>query len=213
MRAALKVNYWLKTNSQSTPRLASWSVFDVRILDERDGFVSFIVSGEKANIFEQEAGNHVWQRVSPTERKGRVHTSIITVAVLPIPSEQEIVLNDADLEISNFCSSGNGGQNVQKNATAVRIVHKPTGIVATCQNERSQLQNKIYALSVIRARIKESRDSANSKLIQKQRHDQIGYGERGGKIRTVRVKDNMALCHATNRSKSLKEYLKGKIVF
>lgn len=195
------------------PRRVSWSVFDVRILDERDGFISFLVSGKNTNIFANESGAHSWQRISPTERKGRVHTSLITVAVLSIPTEQEVVLKDTDLLITTFCSSGNGGQNVQKNATAVRIVHKPTGLVATCQNERSQQQNKIYAMSVIRARIKAINDEKTNELTQKQRQEQIGYGGRGSKVRTIRVKDNTVLCHATNRSKSLKEYLKGKIVF
>lgn len=212
-KAVQKANYWSKTNTPFTPRLASWSVFDVSILDERDGFISFLVEGKKTNIFANEAGSHVWQRVSGTERKGRVHTSLVTVAVLTVPSEQEVVLRDSDLTITTFCSSSAGGQHMQKNETAIRIIHKPTGLVATCQNERSQLQNKIYAMSVIRARIKESGAIAKSKSTQKERYDQIGYGERGGKTRTIRVKDNTVLCHITNRTKSLKEYLKGKIAF
>ena len=212
-KVALSLSYWLKTNIPFTPRHASWSVFDVRVLNERDGFISLLISGAKTDIFANEAGTHSWQRVSPTERKGRVHTSLITVAVLPVPSEKEVVLKEADLDITTFCCSGNGGQHMQKNETAVRIVHKPTGLVVTCQNERSQLQNKIYAMSVIRARIQEAGDKATSKSTQKQRKEQIGYGERGGKIRTIRVKDNTVFCHATNRSKSLKEYMRGKITF
>lgn len=212
-KVALSLSYWSKTNIPFTPRHASWSVFDVRVLSERDGFISLLISGAKTNVFANEAGTHSWQRVSPTERKGRVHTSLITVAVLPVPSEKEVVLKDSDLDITTFCSSSAGGQHMQKNETAVRIVHKPTGLVATCQNERSQLQNKIYAMSVIRARIQEAGDKAASKSTQKQRKEQIGYGERGGKIRTIRVKDNTVFCHATNRSKSLKEYMRGKITF
>lgn len=204
---------WSKTNSPFTPRLAFRSVFDVSVLDERDGFISFIVQGKRTNIFANEAGSHVWQRVSPTERKGRVHTSLITVAVLPVPEESEISVKESDLDITTFCSSSAGGQHMQKNETAVRIVHKPTGIVATCQNERSQFQNKVFAMSVILARIKQAREKSNQHNIDSMRQTQIGNGERGGKIRTVRVKDNTVLCHNTGRSKPLRDYLKGKIAF
>jgi peptide chain release factor 1 len=191
----------------------SWSVFDVQVLEERDGFISFIVHGNKARLFLQESGSHTWQRVSPTEKRGRVHTSLITVAVLHIPEKQEVVLNEKDLIITNYCSSGNGGQNVQKNRTAVRILHKPSGVVATCQNERSQLQNKMFALSAIMAKLKEFEESKTQKTTHGSRYEQIGFGNRGNKIRTIRVKDNIVCCHLTNQTKSLKDYLKGNIFF
>jgi len=206
-------NYWSKTSTLFTPRLVPWSLFDVSVLDERDGLLSFLVEGADNTLFDNEAGSHVWQRVSPTEKKGRVHTSIVTVAVLPVPSDTEVPVKESDLEITTFKSSSSGGQHMQKTETAVRILHRPTGLVAVCQNERSQYQNKLYAMSVIKARIKEAGDKSQVSAAHKRRQEQIGYGERGGKTRTVRVKDNMVLCHVTGRSKSLKEYLKGRIVF
>lgn len=195
------------------PGLVSWRVFDVLVLEERDGFISFIVEGSRSDIFTHESGTHVWQRVSPTEKKGRVHTSLITVAVLPVPDEQELDVKEYDLDITAFCASTNGGQHMQKNATAVRVVHKPTGIVASCQSERSQWQNKMNAIAVVRARIKEAEEQSQNKSIVNQRREQIGYGGRGEKIRTIRVKDNTVMCHKTNRNKLLKDYFKGKIIF
>lgn len=190
-----------------------WSVFDITLLESRDGFISCLVEGDNVDIFKHECGSHVFQRVGPTEKRGRVHTSLITVAVLPVPEEKDIIIKDSDLEISSFCSSSAGGQNVQKNETAIRVVHKPTGLVAVCQNERSQYQNKLFALSVIRARLKDLSNQTSSDILNDKRYNQIGYGGRGDKVRTIRVKDNLVLCHVTNRSKSLKEYTKGRISF
>jgi peptide chain release factor 1 len=190
-----------------------WSVFDLTILEERDGFVSFLIEGKNASVFNRESGSHVWQRISPTEKRGRTHTSLITVAVLPVPEEREVILKDNDLEISNYCASGNGGQHIQKNQTAVRIVHKPSGIVVTCQNERSQVQNKKFALDSLRAKLKNANDETQQKNITALRKDQIGIGERGGKIRTIRVKDNLVICNVTNSTISFKEYQKGRIRF
>lgn len=212
-KAALSQSYWSKTNTPCTPRHASWSVFDVRILDERDGFISFLVTGKKTDIFARESGTHSWQRVSPTERKGRVHTSLITVAVLPVPSEKEVVLKEADLDITTFCCSGNGGQSVQKNRTGVRIVHKKSGITVTCQNERSQLQNKTNALNVLVSKLNNQANNSNLNTMNKIRVGQINNGSRGEKIRTVREKDSIVICEVTKRTISLKNYLKGRIVF
>jgi len=212
-KVALSLSYWLKTNIPFTPRHASWSVFDVRVLNERDGFISLLISGAKTDIFANEAGTHSWQRVSPTERKGRVHTSLITVAVLPVPSEKEVVLKDSDLDVTTFCCSGNGGQSVQKNRTGVRVVHKKSGITVTCQNERSQLQNKTNALNVLVSKLKNQADNSNLNAINQIRVGQINNGSRGEKIRTVKEKDNIAICEVTKRTMSLKKYLKGIIVF
>jgi len=196
-----------------TQRHARWSVFDITILEERDGFISFLIEGKNTSIFNRESGSHVWQRISPTEKRGRTHTSLITVAVLPVPEENDIVLNDNDLEISNYCSSGHGGQHIQKNQTAVRIVRQPTCSTVTCQNERSQFQNKKFALDSLRAKLKDVNDQKQQKNVTAMRKDQIGIGERGGKIRTIRVKDNMVICNVTSNTKSFKEYQKGKIRF
>ncbi len=131
-----------------------------------------------------ESGVHRVQRVPATESQGRIHTSTVTVAVLPEATEVEIYIDPKDLEISTFCSSSAGGQHMQKNETAIRIIHKPSGLVSTCQDERSQAQNKIKAMTVLRAKIlqmeQEKADAERSGI----RKGQVGSGDRSEKIRT-----------------------------
>ncbi len=131
-----------------------------------------------------ERGVHRVQRVPTTESSGRIHTSTATVAVLPKAEEVDISINPDDLRIDIFHSGGAGGQNVNKVATAVRITHLPTGIVAICQDERSQLRNRTKAMSVLRARILDMEQRKREEEITKQRRSQIGTGDRAEKIRT-----------------------------
>ncbi len=147
--------------------------------------VVFEVRGQGAySRLKFESGVHRVQRVPATEAQGRIHTSTATVAVLPEAEEVEIEVNEADLRIDIFHSGGAGGQNVNKVATAVRITHKPTGIVVVCQDERSQLKNRTKAMAVLRARLLDQKQSAQAEEIAGARRKQVGTGERSEKIRT-----------------------------
>ncbi len=131
-----------------------------------------------------ESGVHRVQRVPATESQGRIHTSTVTVAVLPEAEEVDVHIDAKELEISTFCSSSAGGQHMQKNETAIRIIHKPTGLVSTCQDERSQAQNKIKAMSVLRSKLLQMKQDEQHNEISGIRKGQIGSGERAEKIRT-----------------------------
>jgi peptide chain release factor 1 len=147
-----------------------------------------------------ESGVHRVQRVPATEAQGRIHTSTATVAVLAEVDEVEIEIPESDLEVEVYRSSGAGGQNVQKNSTAVRLYHKPTGMVVTCQDERSQLQNKLRALSILRARLYELAQEKRRTEIESDRRSQVGTGERSEKIRTYNYPQNRVTDHRVGHS-------------
>jgi peptide chain release factor 1 len=182
---------------------------------EAGGFkeVTFEVKGEGAySVFKFEGGTHRVQRVPETESQGRIHTSTATVAVLPEVEEVEVEIDQNDLQIDVYRSSGPGGQSVNTTDSAVRITHKPTGIVVSMQDEKSQLQNKDRAMRVLRARLYERELAEQQAKIASERKAQVGSGERSEKIRTYNFPQGRVTDHRIKHtSHNLEGVLAGQL--
>ena len=171
------------------------------------------IRGKEAfSLLQYEAGVHRVQRVPKTESGGRIHTSTATVAVLPEVKESEVFINPADISFESFRSGGAGGQNVNKVSTAVRVIHKPTGIVVTCQTERSQLQNRENAMNLLRARIWEAERKEKFAEVDNARSLMVGAGDRSEKIRTYNFPQNRITDHRIGKSwHNLEQILEGAL--
>lgn len=188
----------------------SRGVFEFELIEHRQGFVIVAVTGQGARAtFKDEAGGHRWQRVPPTEKRGRVQTSTVTVAVLDPDAVVGQALDPRDVDITTARGSGPGGQNRNKTESCVIAKHKPTGIQVRIDNERSQQQNRATAMKVLAARLYQLSAAQATATKNDQRKQQVGSGMRGDKVRTYREQDDQVTDHRSGKRWQLNKWIKG----
>ncbi len=200
-------------------RFAQSQGWSQKILDsnpnEIGGYKEIIFELTGPNVFDimkYEGGVHRVQRIPKTEKAGRIHTSTVTVAVLPKPQKTEININPSELKITTYKASGPGGQYVNKTESAVRILHIPSGIVVTSQSERNQMQNKENALAILAAKLLEKKQKEQKEQITDARREQIGWAKRAEKMRTYNFPQDRVTDHRINKSwYDIESIMDGKI--
>src|SRR4051794_21325754 len=194
-------------------RYADRRGFKTEAIELGDGHFTFAVKGQGAySVFKYEGGTHRVQRVPETESQGRIHTSTATVAVLPEAEDVDVQIDQNDLQVDVYRSSGPGGQSVNTTDSAVRITHKPTGLVVSMQDEKSQLQNRDKAMRVLRARLLEREMAAQQAAAAADRRAQVGTGDRAEKIRTYNYGERRVTDHRIKlTAHNLDEVLEGEL--
>ncbi len=186
-------------------------VFDVELLEKRPGYLTFRARGSLAwPCFRHESGGHRWQRIPPNDKRRRVHTSTVTVAVYGEAKDDKLAIHESELRWNFFRGSGAGGQKRNKTASGVRLTHIPTGILVRIDSGRHLAQNKERALITLMARLESERRKAAKDKLDSVRKKLVGSGMRGDKIRTIRAQEDIVTDHRSGKKIRLRKYLRGE---